>query len=791
MTKNKTGAIVRPINSKPIWILSFITATTALLCLLKYGLELEEQDWTGIWLWIKKTNFNFYFTVLLVFFASFLISRFLYFCIAKFRFHLPLKLPAITWKSVTVILIASVLSLLTNWLFIQQYYELWNVNIQGYPISKVPLGYILMFVAAGVTLIIWAIREHKDCSSYLVKYAYLICLVLTFWALYYPNIFIADYIHGVAATESIFNAADLTPFTYVTTGIYGHYSIFFYLPLKLLGSNIENVVALIALCGCIACACVLYVIHNLMPQNWMRIMAACASIFNLVISRRSNYWQVQPLRILFPAIFMAYVIYLCKRQDDVKTPKNSGDCAYYPKLLTSNAKLYAVPWFLGVLSVLWNTESGIFCLIAFIAFLLTEYWQIYKWYEKRMWRIYAGSIVFVLSSVIGAVALLNIYNLICGGPLVFRTFFFPLQVEDYMIDVLKCDLVWGNHVWIYVLILFFLLLCWGLYHTRWFRGQSANETTEQWSMAPAAVSVAVLGLLSFSYYANRAAFHNLDICFPMAICANALIIGGLWPQFTGRATISFDMSCKKAGVIVCLLVLFGLSVQLLYTPVVMKERHESGQQNTVGLRTDVEQLRGAIPENTYGIGDGISTIYHLLGWDNYGHFRDVPDLPVGGTDALDAMVESVLRYDSFLCGTNSSSSTILNSVLTKDWHYQLEKTIAIQGREYQYYVRYPYAVSAGVDEGSASMYFTFRDDDIYTSINAAVWNTDGGQDDLQWFPLSKNESGVWEGYADLHSFSRTGNYIVQFFSADGNVSDPITETFVEVATLPADQNMEG
>lgn len=754
-------------NVKNVWLLSFITSIAVELCFLEYGLALQDENLTGIWVWIKKTNFNFYFTVLLVFFTSFLISRFLAFCIVKnWKFNLRSDY-SLFWKIVTLIGVISVVSLLLNWLFVQIYFEPHPPLVRSLPIATLPMGYILVIGTSGVMLITWAILEHKDCPSALTKYVYSISVVLTFWALYSPNIFVADLHHGVAALESIFNVADLTPFTYTTTGIYGHYGIFFCLPLRIFGCSIENVVALMAIFGCIACVCVLYVIHNLMPRNWMRIMAALASVYHLVIYRGGrNYWQIQPLRIFFPCIFMAYAVYLCKSK-------------------VTNYKLKVISgWLLGILAVLWNTESGIFCLFAFVAFLLTECWQEHKWYSKKMWCIYAGAIVFIIFAILGSVAILNIYNLICGGPLVFRTFFFPLQVEEYMIDVLEWDLAWGNYAWVYALVLFFLLLCWGLYHTQWFHKKS--NTILYMDMAPAAVLVATLGLLSFSYYANRAAMPNLDICFPMAICAIALIIGKLWPQFTGKKIISFEISCKKTGVTVCLLALFALSIQLLYTPVPMKEKDEVGAQSTISLRQEAGRLRNTIPENTYGMGYGISIIYHILGWDNYGHFRDVSDLGVGGNDALNEMVKSTLQQDSFLCNNKNLSRTIRKRVLKKDWHYQLEASIMIQGTEYLYYVRRPYVVSAKVDKDNTAIYFTFRDDDVYTSIKATVGNEKSEKKDWQWVSLNKNEKGIWEGHINLHNSAEAEKYVVQFYSLDEYVPDYLTETSVEVAAMPTD-----
>lgn len=753
------------VDAKPVWLCSFAVSIAALFWFLSYGLQPDKSEWTGVWAWVRKSNLTFYLTALLIFFAVFLISRRLFSrCFAK-PFPVLQKRYSLALENIAASIIAiGVLVLFLNYAVIQQFFEAHN-HAHLLPIARVPAGYIIVLLTAGATLVVWTIREKRDLSSNWLSFIYILCIALAFCSLYYPNIFIADFHHGIATVESIFNVADLTPYTYETIGIYGHYALFFLLPLKLLGCSIETVVGLMAFAGCITYMSVLYVVHHLLPQNWMRGMAAFASIYNVAVFYASNYWAVEPIRIVFPAVFMAYAVYLCKHKATRWWWKTG------------------LGWLLGALAVLWNTESGIFCLLAFAAFLLTELWQKYKWYEKKMLFAYGLSVMFCVSAILGSVVILNIYNLLCGGPLVFRTFFFPLLSQQY-VDGLQIGLVWGNHAWIYVLILFFLSLCWGLYHTRWF-----GLKRTYCEMAPAAVLIAVLGLLSFSYYANRAAYGNLSICFTMVICANALLIGVFWPQVFEKSTASFYRSCKKAVTIVCMTVVFCLSIQILYVPVRMKERHEAGPQSTISLRAEAEALRKAIPENTYGIGAGVSIIYHILGWDNYGHFRDTSDLSVGGTADLDAMVESVLRHDSFLYGVRNSMG-IIDSILAEDWHYQYEKSVVIQGSEYQYYVRHPYACGAAVSEDNAAIHFSFRDDSAHTSLRAAVWSEEGGQDDLRWFPADYVDHGIWEGDADLRGFDKTGNYIVQFYAADGGESYLIAETSAAVAALPIDQGIE-
>ncbi len=57
---------------------------------------------------------------------------------------------------------------------------------------------------------------------------------------------------------------------------------------------------------------------------------------------------------------------------------------------------------------------------------------------------------------------------------------------------------------------------------------------------------------------------------------------------------------------------------------------------------DLSGVSESIPYNTYGVGTGISVIYHLLGWDNYEHVTDFSGLTVAGDDAIYLIVDEIL-----------------------------------------------------------------------------------------------------------------------------------------------------
>ena len=134
-----------------------------------------------------------------------------------------------------------------------------------------------------------------------------------------------------------------------------------------------------------------------------------------------------------------------------------------------------------------------------------------------------------------------------------------------------------------------------------------------------------------------------------------------------------------------ILLFFGLHT--LMAPSKIEIRASRGYYDSESLRENALMLAEEIPENTFGVGSGISILYHILGWDNYAHYRDMSDLTLGGTAALDAMVEQTLHYDAFLIAEDNNGALVLESILQKDPSYQLKKTIQIYTYNFYYYAR--------------------------------------------------------------------------------------------------------
>lgn len=533
------------------------------------------------------------------------------------------------------------------------------IPLYGTSLHMIRLRYALPLTVATALLALVYSRSRKDISPRWVVPGYLTALSLAFAATLLLDIFQGDTYHGVAYLESIYNVLHGVPYTRETTGIYGHYALFLAPVLHLIGSNSLTVMLLMSTLLCCSTALCIYCIHHLIEENWLRILGALACCMCLITLRTSNYWQLQPHRVLFPLLVCAWLVFV--------TDKNRWGIR---ELLAS--------WLLSAAAVLWNTESGIFCAISLSAAFLVHDLQARRWYQPEMLLRYVLHILLIIGSVVAAIGVMNLYNYLCG----YRTpeislFFFPMGVPDYMDGVLRCDLTLENDAWVYVLILFSALLLVGLSHTSIF-GRKAGSASARY--APLCAAVAMLGLLSFSYYANRAAYCNLDIIFQLACIAMCLfwrLFSDAWKSEKEEPRTLKRLSQAVISV-VCLAVMAVLAMQsVVFAGKCIRRSADAGHYNTQTLREICDTWQANVPEDTYAFGTGVSIIYEELGWDPGGRYRDFPDLFVGAS-VLGVIVDEALEHDSFaVLRYREMEEAAVEHILARDPRYRLAQEIPL------------------------------------------------------------------------------------------------------------------
>ena len=528
-----------------------------------------------------------------------------------------------------------------------------------------PEKFLILFFAVTTAVLCYVWKDNLDSSRYILYLCYAIALYISFFSIYFPNILAGDTFHGTAYTETIFNVYHLIPFDRSTTGVYGHYGLFYAPFLALFGGTATGLASLISIVGVLATGAVIYIVHNLTEKNVVRIITVFASLLPTAVLRITNYWQVQPHRIVWPLLIAAYTIQILKRKKPVY-------------------KVY-IGYILCALSIVWNTEGGIFCTIAYTFALFV---QDISQEEIIIPKLFAKSIQYIvlsLLSVVAAVMIVNVYNILVDGQVIWEDFFFPIFDKGYIVSTLTHNMSWCNSGWIYVLGFGCIATTLCLRHTILFKRDGCVNSTD-----PFVGYLGVSVLTNFVYYANRAAYHNLDICYQL-VC---IIFCALWTRYVDewRHILKEKMSIKRfaLGIMsgICSATLICLSLQLVFTLTNFNSKLNAWDK---GMFIDsATMIEMEVPKDTFAFGTTITALYQELGWDTQLHIRDIPDMPLDGGLLNEKVKQLALEHDAFfLCTADMSqvAITVRDMILAQDTRYQLVKSFEMQGFTYELYQR--------------------------------------------------------------------------------------------------------
>lgn len=526
------------------------------------------------------------------------------------------------------------------------------------------VGGLLFFVVGTGALLFTA--SKKDLPAPLVWPLCMLCAALCFVATLTVDLNAGNLHHGVAYVETIYNVYYGVPYTINTMGIYGHYGLFYAPLMRLFHLDVVGLNVLIALVAAAGSMCCSYLLNTVLKVNWMKILGTFACSFTVVTARTENYYQVQPHRILFPLLLLVVMT----RQ----TRRNHWKWRYR-----------MADYLLVILAILWNTESGLFCLIALTGALIIQDWREFHWCSNRMIGRYLVYGLFCLSTVLAAMGIVYLYNCLCGW-VVFdgKLFFAPLLTPTYMNDVLRYDMRIQNSAWIYVLVLFCGTLLAALKDTSLFAPPRVG-TTGGWQ--PVQVALALLGLLNFSYYANRAAYYNLDIVLQLSILAvcmaaeeNLKQLRTVWQG----GTVAAALRAALAACSVMVVAILGMEAAF-FSPKLLWVKYQAGQYSTRNLQAVCEEIRENVPVDTYAFGPALTIYYQILGWDTHAHYTDFSDLTVFGDDTTRKIVEGAVDSGAFLTTTLDKAPDVVQQILEENPDFTLVWSSEEAGFPLQYW----------------------------------------------------------------------------------------------------------
>ena len=469
----------------------------------------------------------------------------------------------------------------------------------------------------------------------------LICAFLCAAKTFAPNPFLGsehETNHMHAYVNSIINIANLHPFDWHTASVYGHYGLLCLPLVKLLGNSYTAVALSVSVFAFISFYCVFSVCNQWIRKNaafFLTVLAICGIPFMIY---GGEYFQVNPQRLLFPAVTL-YAI---------------------SKIIKKDIRGFWM-WFLeaavGILAVIWNLETGLFSIAVLCAFnLVMSLRENAKC--KTILLILGKDIAFALLCFCGAYLIINLYSLLTGATqwMSLQRFIYPInslvpvpgEQSIYKITDLRTGFVTPFSVYVVQLIIFSVTILNAL------RSLLSKEMPQEHKKSRILLlSVALSGLSSVIYFVNRAAYANISISW-MQMMMVLGVYGGEGLSELQRTQERKDVApflSRLSGKMLMLLYVFVFAVEGIMGFEPYMKSQIRAYWNTETLDTVVEQGKQHIPEDVLAIGHGVPELFFQMHRNDYPALMDWSDMnSINFQKAQDLVDEAVGQQKPILIG---------------------------------------------------------------------------------------------------------------------------------------------
>ena len=679
--KNKEKQYQKLNNALPVITL---TVTIAIFTVLYIGINHKE------WLipTIASSNLLIYIFSFIVGAAVFIILRilFLHFpfhrkTIAEYQFS-P-KISAI----ITFLLCGITAILFIRRRFVDEYYEYPARDIPYKSFHLLPgiIAILLILIIGFILLLLYQNFENKKPLKVLtwIAYAFSICFVYSFLSTpTLDNNSSFDVYHGTAYIQSIYNALYYIPYNLETTGVYGHYGIFYAIIMRLFHLQSEDVFTLISLAGAITTICCAYIIHNLIQSDYLRFTAAISLAVPQALVYNTNYWMTYPHKTLFPMILIAWLLFVFQ---------HSGRDENILKQKIVSVIFLLTTYLISTIGIVWNTETGLYCLVCTAAAFIIYGWQKHQWLSPYMLIRYVIHAVLCVLSVAGAYGIVLLFNIYCGGRFGISTglslneFFFPLGILNTFVGSGEhADVIFGNHAWIYVLLLFLITGFYALEHTTVFSFSEVNN-----DKIPVIAAIALLGIMHFALYFEHAAYGKLSMCLLPAVIAIAYLCDrhAVYNPFKKGGAAIKDIFSNTFS-IMGLLTLTILTAEVLTIGPISIGLHGYRDQGKSDIHHLASLYNSVVPPDTFSIGSCVDVLNYQLHQESNAHYREFPNLNLGNINVSERIINDALTHDYFsVWDMGNGEKTLLAKILESDPTYTLAREIDLGGYPLQVYSR--------------------------------------------------------------------------------------------------------
>ena len=460
------------------------------------------------------------------------------------------------------------------------------------------------------------------------------------------------------------------PYTHNVTSIYGHYGLFFKIPMKLFHGDFKAFVAMIAGIGMVAHICAFLILELLVRSRALRILGALAVTFPVLGMRGGFYWQVWPHRVIFPMLLFLYGAWILKKN-------------------RCNIRTVIVGYLLCMAAILWNTETGLLLTVAWAGLHISRFLSGERFRIKKLFLAVLVNVAGMAGAFFGSYGFVNLYNVLKHSPAnSLEDFLIPLLSDNYMTGVLHLDMPTAPSAYMAVVTLFLAGTAIGM--AGWFQREKRHCWEKDLVFL---ISVGSLGCLV--YYINRPAYHNLD-CVAIPAVILAAYFGQSGMEFIGKKEWrSFEKISFRHVIGSCVGLISVTAVLAMATGTVLQFAQNSkikeNYHNIEEFEEFVSEVEKVVPENTPAFGINVPEICSMLNRRTECFTMDFSDMLVR-PDSLKELQDQLEHAEIPGAFTGRSSVEIWerNDPETYQWfteNYELKETISFYKEEFQYYIK--------------------------------------------------------------------------------------------------------
>ncbi len=477
--------------------------------------------------------------------------------------------------------------------------------------QEIPHPVYFGIIAALSLVLFFGLRQESEKDRTFMRFGLMPIFAFFSAALVWcPNILKdtgAGSLHIHAVTNSIVNIMHGAPYSDLNCSIYGHYSLFLGPLSMLLGNNLQGIMLSLSVSAFAAFMAAFYAAHKMIRSNVVYFLALCGITgTTTLLTRRGQYFQVNPLRLLWPAVTIALVAYAISNTQTRK-----------------RRRIAILEILVGSCALIWNFETGVFCVLVLMASRVFRALFTDPLFSRHTLMTALKALLYGLLCALIAFCTVGIYSVACGGSFgTVKQFVYPLFSSTYHVNNLRHELPSVTYLYFFEILVFLLTIFICL-------RRQAKHLAEDSAAETAAFATGLSGLLSLIYFMNRAVYGNMSISHIQFV-----LLLGFWSSkalIRGSETIKEQISSPSSLFNRMLVgILFGCSVLLAvegasYIQIAADFRVKSSW-NTKSLEQAAADLMAAVPENTYGFGTYVPELYAMLGWDTDCYMTDWSDI---------------------------------------------------------------------------------------------------------------------------------------------------------------------